>query len=168
MNLGQGKHFSIMDPQGVSTVIYQISETENPGENDPKLTIQRLVSRSQLVGEKTKKTFYVEKLNSMTNKIVILSFTRDRVVINYGKMLDNEVRISKKPVPLKFDTLYSEEESEFKEIKYTPSLQRPITVIDAETTEEVKPVLYIDKVTNEVRGKCILKPFKPYFAFEIR
>lgn len=168
MNLGQGKHFSIMDPKGVSTVIYQVNHTENPGENDPKLTIQRLASRSQLIGESTKKTFYVEKIDSMTNKIIILSFTKDRVVVNSGKLLDDEVRISKKPMPLKFDTLYSEKQSEYKEIRYTPSLQRPITVIDPETTEEVKPVLYIDKITNEVKGKCILKPFKAYFAFEIR
>ena len=168
MNLGQGKHFSIMDPKGVSTVIYQVNHTVNPGENDPKITIQRLVSRSQLIGENTKKTFYIEKIDSMTNKIVILSFTKDRVVINSGKLLDDEVRISKKPMPLKFDTLYSDKQSEYKEIKYTPSLQRPITVIDPETTEEVKPVLYIDKATNEVRGKCILKPFKAYFAFEVR
>ena len=168
MNLGQGKHFSIMDPKGISTVIYQVNHTVNPGENDPKITIQRLVSRSQLIGENTKKTFYVEKLDSTTNKIIILSFSKDRVIINNGKLLDDEVRISKKPMPLKFDTLYSEKQSEYKEIKYTPSLQRPITVIDPETTEEVKPVLYIDKETNEVRGKCILKPFKAYFAFEVR
>ena len=168
MNLGQGKHFSIMDPKGISTVIYQVNHTVNPGENDPKITIQRLVSRSQLIGENTKKTFYVEKLDSTTNKIIILSFSKDRVIINNGKLLDDEVRISKKPMPLKFDTLYSEKQSEYKEIKYTPSLQRPITVIDPETTEEVKPVLYIDKATNEVRGKCILKPFKAYFAFEVR
>ena len=28
--------------------------------------------------------------------------------------------------------------------------------------------LSIDKDTNEVRGKCKLKPYKSYFAFEIR
>jgi hypothetical protein len=168
MNLGQGKHFSIMDPKGISTVIYQVNQTVNPGENDPKITIQRLASRSQLIGESTKKTFYIEKVDSTANRIIILSFSKDRVIINNGKLLDDEVRISKKPMPLKFDTLYSEKQSEYKEIKYTPSLQRPITVIDPETTEEVKPVLYIDKTTNEVRGKCILKPFKAYFAFEVR
>ena len=37
-----------------------------------------------------------------------------------------------------------------------------------ETTEEVKPILYFDEETNEVKGKCKLKPFKNYFAFEVR
>ena len=78
------------------------------------------------------------------------------------------VRISKKPSSIKFDTLYSEKETVFKEFKYTPNLKRPITIIDPETTEEIKPVLYFDKETNEVRGKCKLKPYKSYFSFEIR
>ena len=28
--------------------------------------------------------------------------------------------------------------------------------------------LYFDEETNEVKGKCKLKPYKKYFAFEIR
>ena len=46
--------------------------------------------------------------------------------------------------------------------------KRPISIIDPETTEEVKPVLYYDEKTKEVKGKCKLKPNKPYFVFEIR
>ncbi len=85
-----------------------------------------------------------------------------------GILEENKLRISKKPIPIKFDTLYSEEETEYKEFKYTPNLKRQISIIDPETTEEIKPVLYFDKETNEVKGKCKLKPYKSYFAFEIR
>ena len=59
-------------------------------------------------------------------------------------------------------------EKEVKDFKYTPNLKRPICIIDPETTEEVKPTLYFDEKTNEVKGKCKLKPYKSYFAFEIR
>ena len=82
-------------------------------------------------------------------------------------MEDDKVKISKKPMPIKFDTLYFDKE-EYKEFQYTPNLKRPISIIDPETTEEVKPVLYMDKETNEVKGKCKLQPHKSYFAFEIR
>ena len=58
--------------------------------------------------------------------------------------------------------------SVYKEFTYTPNLKRPISIIDPETTEEVKPTLYFDEETNEVKGKCKLKPYKSYFAFEIR
>ena len=37
-----------------------------------------------------------------------------------------------------------------------------------ETAEEIKPTLYYDEKTDEVKGKCKLKPNKSYFAFEIR
>ena len=97
-----------------------------------------------------------------------MSFAKDKVVVNNGILDRDNVKISRKPAPVKFDTLYSEEESEYKDINYTPNLKRPITIIDPETAEEVKPVLYFDKETNEVKGKCKLKPYKSYFAFEIR
>ena len=71
-------------------------------------------------------------------------------------------------MPVKFNTLYSEKAEVYKEFKYTPNLKRPITIIDPETTEEVKPVVYMDEETNEVKGKCKLKPYKSYFSFEIR
>ena len=29
-------------------------------------------------------------------------------------------------------------------------------------------MLYFDEETNEVKGKCKLKPYKSYFAFEVR
>jgi hypothetical protein len=47
-------------------------------------------------------------------------------------------------------------------------MKRPISIIDPENGEEVKPILYFDEETNEVKGKCKLKPYKKYFAFEIR
>ena len=169
MNIVPGKHFSITDPQNVNTVIYQINKTEKEfEENSPKFTLERLKCREQLVGSNKKKTFFVDTPKEDGNQLVILSFGQDKVVVNMGVLNKDEVKISKKPVPVKFDTLYSEKETEYKEIKYTPNLKRPITIIDPVTTEEVKPVLYYDKETNEVKGKCKLKPYKAYFAFEVR
>ncbi len=166
----QGKHFSITDPQNVNTVIYQIKETEKEFQdmNSPKFTLERLKCRQEFVGQNKKKTFFVDAPKNDGNQLVILSFGQDRVVVNMGILNRNEVKISRKPVPIKFDTLYYDKETEYKEIQYTPDMKRPITIIDPETTEEVKPVLYYDKETNEVKGKCKLKPYKSYFAFEIR
>ena len=165
----QGKHFSITDPKNVNTVIYQINKTEKEyEEKSPKFTIERLKSRTELVGENTRKIFYIDEPKQEGNDLVILSFATDKVVVNMGKLTKDEVKITKRPLPIKFDTLYSEEQIEYKDVRYTPNLKRPITIIDPETTEEVKPILYFDKDANEVRGKCKLKPHKSYFAFEIR
>ena len=164
----KGKHFSITDPQGVNTVIYQINKTEKEvAKNAPKYTVERLDFTEELMGEKKKKTFYVNEPDPDGNELVILSFAQEKVVVNVGLLEENSVTISKKPIPMKFDNIYSEEETE-KEVEYTPNLKRPISIIDPETTEEIKPILYFDEETNEVKGKCKLKPFKTYFAFEIR
>ncbi len=164
-----GKHFSITDPKGVSTVIYEIYETDKEFLHKfPKYTVERLRSTEQLVGDLKKRTFYVDDPQDEGNQLVILSFTKDKVIINNGLLIKDEVRISKKPMPFKFNTIYSEEKTEYKYFQYTPNLKRSITIIDPETTEEIKPMLYYDENTDEVRGKCKLKPNKSYFAFEIR
>lgn len=169
METWEGKHFSITDPKGVKTVIYQVNKTEKEFlENSPKFTIERLDYTEELVGNNTKKTFYVENPEKNNNQILILSFAKDRVVINNGVLEQNQVRISKKPMPFKFNTLYSEQPQEYKDVSYTPNLKRPISIIDPETTEEIKPMLYFDEKTNEVKGKCKLKPYKSYFVFELR
>jgi hypothetical protein len=169
METFQGKHFSITDPKDVSTVIYRINQTEKEYLKDsPKYTIERLAYMEELTGEAKKKTFFVDNPSPKGEELVILSFGKDKVVVNTGIMLDNKLTIAKKPMPVKFDTIYSENESEYKEFNYTPNLQRPISIIDPETTEEIKPIVYLDEKTNEIKGKCKLKPYKSYFAFEIR
>ena len=161
----EGKHFSITDPKDVRTVIYEVNKEKS--DDGPKYTIQRLDFTEEIRGENKKKTFYIDNPIEEGNSLVILSFAKEKVVVNTGLLLDDKVYIKKKPMPIKFETLYSEE-SLYKEFDYTPNLRRPISIIDPETTEEIKPVLYFDEKTNEVKGKCKLKPYKSYFAFEIR
>ena len=169
METWQGKHFSITDPQNVNTVIYQINRTEKEFlENSPKYTVQRLDYTEELRGELKQKTFFVDNPSDDYDQLVILSFGKEKVVINMALLEGSKITISKKPMPLKFDTIYSEGESVYKEFKYTPNLERPISIIDPETTEEIKPVVYLDEETNEIKGKCKIKANKPYFAFEIR
>ena len=164
----QGKHFSITDPQGVNTVIYRVNKTPRELLQEyPKFTVQRLEYAEELNGNLKKKTFFVDDPEN-EEEFVILSFGQDRVVINMGLLEEDKVKIAKRPIPIKFDTLYSEQEQEYREFRYTPDLKRPISIIDPETTEEIKPILYFDEETNEVKGKCKLKPYKSYFAFEIR
>ena len=165
----QGKYFSITDPSHMNTVIYQVNRTEREfAKNGPKYTVERLEYSEEFVGDKKKKTFFVENPAPEGNALVILSCSKEKVIVNMGFLDYDIVRISKKPMPMKFKTLYNEEEVEYKEFAYTPNMQRPISIIDPETGEEIKPILYFDEESNEVKGKCKLKPYKKYFAFEIR
>ena len=169
MEIWQGKQFSITDPKDVSTVIYQVSKTEKEmAKTAPKLTVERLEFIEELRGENKRKTFFIDKELKEDEILVILSFAKEKVIINNGILQDNQIKVLKKPTPFKFKTLYSEKELEYTNVDYTPNLKRPIAIIDPETTEEIKPVLYFDEKTNEVKGKCKLKPYKSYFAFEVR
>lgn len=162
------KFFSITDPQGVNTIIYRINMTPKEYLNQyPKYTVERLSSTEEQVGNYIKKTFYVAFPKKEGDDLVFLSFGSDKVVVNTGKLKDNKVKILKSPLPVQFDTIYTDEQKE-KVFKYTPNLNRPITIIDPETTKEVVPMVYIDQNTNEIKGKCKLKPNKAYFTFEIR
>ena len=164
----QGKYFSITDPQDIRTVIYQVNKTEREfAKTAPKYTVERLEYSEEMVGENNKKTFFVNPAPE-GNPLVILSFAKEKVVVNMGFLDYDVVKISKKPMPMRFKTLYNEEETEYKDFAYTPNMKRPISIIDPETGEEVKPILYFDEDANEVKGKCKLKPYKKYFAFEIR
>lgn len=169
MEIVQGKHFSITDPKGINTVIYQVNKTEKEYLKEfPKYTVERLDYTAEIRGDSTRKTYFIDEPSPDGNQLVILSFGKEKVVINMGILLGDEVKITKKPSPFKFDTLYSEKTDEYREFNYTPSFKRSISIIDPETAEEVKPMLYFDEKTNEVKGKCKLKPYKSYFAFEIR
>ena len=164
----QGKHFSITDPQGVSTVIYRVNKTEKEFlAESPKYTVERLQSAEEIRGDLKKKTFFVDE-PADEEQLVILSFGQNRVVVNMGILEENKVKISKKPMPIKFDTLYSEEEVEYKEFKYTPNLKRPISIIDPEIGDELKPILYFDQEANDVKAKVKLLPNKSYIALEVR
>ena len=169
MEIWQGKQFSITDPKDVSTIIYQVSKTEKEmAKTSPKLTVERLDFIEELRGENKRKTFFIDKELRADEILVILSFAKEKVIINNGILQDNQIKVLKKPTPFKFKAIYSEKELEYTNVDYTPNLKRPIAIIDPETTEEVKPVLYYDEETNEVKGKCKLKPYKSYFAFEVR
>ena len=115
METWQGKHFSITDPKGVNTVIYEVYETKKEYLKEyPKYTVERLEYSEELRGDLKKKTYYVEDPQEDGNQLVILSFAKDKVVVNTGLLLGDSVKITKTPMPLKFDTMYSEEETYIK------------------------------------------------------
>ncbi len=165
-----GKHFSITEPETINTVIYKVNKTEKEFlDKSPKYTIERLKYSEEYIGANKKKTFFLMDPAPEGNQLLIFSFGQDKVVVNNGflETSTNAVRISNTPVPMRYQTLYNDKDVEYREFEYTPNLKRPMTIIDPETTEEVKPKLYFDEVANEVKGKCTLQAKKTYVMFEL-
>ena len=93
----EGKHFSITDPKNVSTVVYQINETEKELQKQaPRYTVTRLDFTEELQGDLKKKTFYVDNPSEDKDELVILSFGKDKVVINMAVLQDDKVTVAKK------------------------------------------------------------------------
>ena len=137
----QGRHFSITDPKDVNTVIYEVIETDKKeleSEDVPRFTVERLIRSSEIRGENFKRTYYIDNPKPQGNSLVFLSFGKGKVVVNTGMMINEEVRITKKPMPIKFDAINTEENPVYKEFSYTPNLKRPITIIDTETVEDTE------------------------------
>ena len=166
----QGKHFSITDPKNTNTVIYEIVKNDKAGsKNQPKYTMERLDSIDELRNESTKRTYFVDLPKKSGNQLLFLTFGNETVTVNQGVLKGDEIKFVRKPVPMEFDTIYKEAGNEYyKEYNYTPNMKRQISIVDPDTGEEVKPILFYDSKTNEVKGKCKLQPNKTYLAFQLR
>ena len=81
---------------------------------------------------------------------------------------DNKLYVSKKPTNVGFKVLFSNENMDFKDLKYTPNFKRPISIIDPDIPDEVHPVLYFDEDENMVKAKVRLQSHKSYIALEIK
>ena len=87
----QGKHFSITDPKGVNTVIYQVYKTKKEFLKEyPKYTVERLEHSEEIRGDLNRKTFFFEDLEKEGNKLVILFFGQDKFVKNIELLLGEE------------------------------------------------------------------------------
>lgn len=166
----QGKHFSITDPKNTNTVIYEIVKNDQIKEKkEPKYSMERLDNIAELRDEGTKRTYFVDIPKKTGNQLLFLTFGDGKVTVNQGVLKDDEIKFVRKPVPMEFDTIYKDDgEDYFQEFNYSPNKKRQISIVDPESGEEVKPILYYDNKTNEIKGKCKLKPNKTYLAFQLR
>ena len=63
------------------------------GQNQyPKYTIERLISANELTGDMSRKTFFIDEPESHED-LVILSFAKERVVVNMGILQKDEIKI---------------------------------------------------------------------------
>lgn len=159
-----GKQFSIVDNIDVNTVVYLVNENES---GTPKFTIQKLNYEEEIKGKIKEKTFFVDGPIKDEQNIVLLSFEKDKVVMNNGTIEPNQIKVFKKSTDMKYTPICDEVSVEYKEIEFTHDLKRSVSIIDPITGDELKPEIYLDETSNTLKGKYNLNPFKQYFAFEI-
>ncbi len=161
------KNFTIIDSPDMRTLAFLVNE---PEEGTDYCTLTKLDFTYPDSLDTRKKTFYIDAKNLVEEKldIILLSVNKEQAKLNTACLVGNDFYISKKPENIGFKVLFSETNSDYKDIKYTPNFRRPISIIDPEIPDEVKPVLYYDEEANMVKSRVKLQSNKPYIALEIK
>ena len=170
MGLFDGNNnFSVLDGYGMNTLAFVINTAQD--ENQEVHTIEKMKCFMEAAENGYKKTFYFneELTQDVTKELVFLTLKPGQAVLNAGEYANGQLTIGRKPETVKYSSVRtSGDEAEYKEFKYAPNFKRPISIIDPEIGDELKPILYFDQEANDVKAKVKLLPNKSYIFLEVR
>ena len=165
----QMNKFEIIDMPGMNTVAFLVEKNEEEyKKGNALLSLQKLECIDTQDEGRIKKVFNVIKTDEENQLIVLLTLTNNKAILSTGELSDKGFMATETNVPLSYGTIFNQEGVEYKEIEYTPSMKRHFSIIDTQTGDEIKPVLFSDEMTGEVKGRCKLLPNKPYIVLELR
>lgn len=162
------RYFTIVESDNMSTLAFLVNE---PEEGTKYCTLQKLNYTFPDAGDTRKKMFHLDaNPNEMEGRtdIVLLTVNSEKAFLNSAVLTDNKLFVSEKPTNVGFKVIYSDNSDEYKDLKYTPNFKRPISIIDPEIPDEVRPVLYYDEKANMVKAKVKLQSNKSYIALEVK
>lgn len=161
----ESRKFSIIDSRETSTLAFMVNEAE--GESIYR-TLQKLDCSMNEDESGIKKTFFVNDISRSGDiDIVLVTLGNGKARLNMAVLREDRLFLSKDSARIKYTTLYSEKETNYDDIKYTPNFKRPISIIDPEIADEVRPTLFYDEEANMVRARVKLSPKKSYIALQI-
>lgn len=167
--LVQMNKFDIIDMPGMTTLAFVVEKSEELySDGKPFLSLQKIESIDTTDNGRIKKSFNVLKLNDDPQLIVLLTLTNSKAVLSTGELTEKGLKTTETNIPLSYGSIYNNEGVEYKEVEYTPNMKRHFSIIDTQTGEEIKPVLYNDEITGKIKGKCKLLPHRPYIVLELK
>ena len=165
----QMNKFEIIDMPGMETIAFLVERNDNEYMKGNSLfTLQKIDSIGREEDGKIKKTFTILPTSEEKQMVVLLTLTKSKAILSTGEITEDGFVSRDNAVPLSYGTVFNQEGVEYKEFSYTPNMKRQFAIVDTSTGEEVKPTLYVDSITNEVKGKCKLLPLRPYIILELR
>ena len=166
----QMNKFEVVDMPGMSTIAFLVEKNEEEYKRgNALLSLQKIECIDTNENGRIRKEFNLIRPNNDEKQlIVLLTLTNSKAILSTGELNSEGFRAIETNVPLSYGSLYNQEGVEYKEVEYTPNMKRTFSIIDTQTGEEVKPVLYTDPVTGKVKGKCKILPHKPYIVLVLR
>lgn len=161
----ESKKFSVLDSRETSTLAFMVNEADG---NTIYRTLQKLDCAMAEVESGIKRTYFINDMSREGDiDIVLVTIGDGKARMNMAVLREGKLFISKDSARIKYTTLYSEKQTNYDDIKYTPNFKRPISIIDPEIADEVKPTLFYDEDTNMVRARVKLLPKKSYIALQV-
>lgn len=165
----QMNRFEIVDVPGTKTLVFLVEENDSElVRGEVYYTLQKLDAISKEKDGRVVNEFSVIPDFDGKQDIVLLTLTKSKAILSTGVLDENGLVPTEDKLSLSYGSLYNDTNIEYKEFCYTPNMKRRFAIIDTISCEEVKPTLYIDEVTREVKGKCKLLPLRPYVVLEIK
>lgn len=190
-NIG-GRHFSLVDSENESTIIYQLVERYDEKRMLRYMEPDRLVRSSEKSGQNYKRTYYIcgEDIQDDFLSLVFLTFRdcgpRVEIYINTGALRGWDIKLTKSPMlagsaekPVQStvgyylgnlsDTQKEHFEKGYGEETYYEEKMGPLdcVFIDPITLEEPRREVFFDENKKEFRARLKLKSGYPYSAFYI-
>lgn len=165
----QMNKFEIIDMPGMNTLAFLVEESESEViRGEIYYSLQKLDHVTKEMNGKITKEFSVINDADGKQDIVLLTLTKSKAMLSTALLDANGLKPTEDKLPLSYGSLYDDANIQYKEFIYTQNMKRRFAIIDTTTCDEVKPVLYIDEVTGEIKGKCKLLPLRPYVVLEVK
>lgn len=165
----QMNKFDVIDMPGMNTVAFLVEKNEGIYDNGGALlSLQKIEAIDSQQDGKLVKSFNVMCPNDEPQLIVLLTLTNTKAILSTGELTPEGFRTTEAGVPLSYGTIYNQEGVEYKEVEFTPNMKRHFSIVDVQTGEEVKPTLFADDLTGEIKGRCKILPNKPYIVLELK
>lgn len=165
----QMNKFEVIDMPGMTTLAFVVEKNEEEYKRgNALLSLQKIECIDTQIDGKIKKTFSVVKTDDNPQLIVLLTLTNSKAILSTGELTSEGFKITEANVPLSYGSIYNQTGVEYKEVEYTPDMKRHFSIIDTQTGEEVRPVLYTDEITGKIKGRCKILPNRPYIVLELR
>lgn len=162
----QMNKFEIVDMPGMNTLAFLV-EKDDSLSGDMGLSLQKLEHLDREEEGKMRKEFNVISDDDI-QEIVLVTLTNTKAIISTGELSDEGFVAKDNGIKLSYGSIFSADGIEYKEFVYTPNMKRRFSIIDTTTGDEVKPMLFMDETTKEVKGKCKLLPLRPYVVIEVK
>ena len=161
--------FEISDVPGMNTLAFLVEENESEVvQGEVYYSLQKIEHIDRETNGKITKEFSVIKDNQKIQNIVLLTISKNKAVLTTALLDEKGIRPTEDKLPLSYGSIYDDSNIQLKEFIYTQNMKRRFSIIDTSTCEEVKPVIYIDDITGEIKGRCKLLPLRPYIVLEIK